>query len=80
MNLERKSSGRSVAGGDNPYQGECQAAVPVESFNVANPVNLGLVRGSFSPGVNGLNANSRFGTTMTARDSRSPELAPKVII
>jgi len=49
-----------------------------ESFNVMNHVNLGLVSAGFSPGANGLNASSTFGTITSARDPRSLQLALKL--
>jgi hypothetical protein len=49
-----------------------------ESFNVANHTNYGLVNGGFSPGANGLNISSTFGTITTARDPRSIQLGLKL--
>ena len=50
-----------------------------ESFNVMNHINLGFASGGFSPGANGLNASSTFGTITSARDPRSLQLALKLI-
>jgi hypothetical protein len=50
-----------------------------EAFNVTNKVNLGLPNSSFSPGTNGLNVSSTFGTITSARDPRQVQLALKLI-
>ena len=50
-----------------------------ESFNIANHVNLGIPNTSFSPGPNGTNVSSTFGTITSARSSRSIQFAAKVI-
>ena len=50
-----------------------------EAFNVANHVNLGLPNVSFSPGPDGQNVSSTFGTINNARSSRSVQFAAKVI-
>jgi hypothetical protein len=49
-----------------------------ESFNIANHTNLGLVNGTFSPGANGLNNSSTFGTITSARDPRSLQFGLKL--
>jgi len=43
----------------------------LEAFNLDNHTNLGFVAGGFTAGVNGLNANSTFGTINSARAPRS---------
>ncbi len=50
-----------------------------EAFNVANHVNLGMPNTSFSPGVNGQNTSSTFGTITTASPARIVQLGAKVI-
>ncbi|MBM3735416.1 MAG: hypothetical protein FJW39_06475 [Acidobacteria bacterium] len=50
-----------------------------EAFNVANRVNLGLADDNFSPGADGRNRSSTFGTVNSARDARIGQLALKVI-
>jgi hypothetical protein len=52
--------------------------IRAESFNVLNHVNLGFVNGGFSPGTNGLNVSSTFGTITSARDARSLQLGMKL--
>jgi hypothetical protein len=49
-----------------------------ESFNALNHVNLGFVNGGFSPGTDGKNVSSTFGTISSARDPRSLQLGLKV--
>jgi hypothetical protein len=50
-----------------------------EAFNVDNHLNLGGVNGSFSPGTNGLNSSSTFGTITSALAARSLQLGMKLI-
>ncbi len=50
-----------------------------EAFNMDNHTNLGFVSGGFSPGANGLNASSTFGTITSARAARSIQLGMKLI-
>jgi hypothetical protein len=50
-----------------------------EAFNVANHVNLGMPNTSFSPGTNGLNTSSTFGTITTASAARIVQLGAKVV-
>jgi hypothetical protein len=49
-----------------------------EAFNVLNHVNLGFVSGSFSPGADGKNISSTFGTITSARDPRSIQIGAKI--
>ena len=53
--------------------------VRAESFNALNHVNLGFVNGGFSPGSDGKNVSSTFGTISSARDPRSIQLGMKLI-
>jgi hypothetical protein len=41
-------------------------------------VNLGFVSAGFSPGTDGKNASSTFGTISSARDARSLQLGAKL--
>ncbi|MBS1824517.1 MAG: TonB-dependent receptor [Acidobacteria bacterium] len=50
-----------------------------EAFNIENRVNLGLVNDNFSPGADGRNNSSTFGTANSSRDARIVQLAMKVI-
>jgi hypothetical protein len=50
-----------------------------EAFNLDNHVNLGGVNGGFSPGSNGLNASSTFGTITSAQAARSLQFAMKLL-
>ncbi len=50
-----------------------------EAFNAFNRVNLGLADDNFSPGPDGRNRSSTFGTVASARDARIGQLALKVI-
>lgn len=50
-----------------------------EAFNIANHVNLGYAGVSFSPGTNGYNASSTFGTISSARDARIMQFGLKLI-
>ena len=50
-----------------------------EAFNMDNHTNLGFASGGFSPGANGLNASSTFGTITSARAARSIQLGMKLI-
>jgi hypothetical protein len=50
-----------------------------EAFNVDNHVNLGTVNGAFSPGANGLNASSQFGTITSALAARSLQFGLKLL-
>ncbi len=50
-----------------------------EAFNVDNHTNLGFVNAGFSPGTNGLNSSSTFGTITSARAARSIQLGMKLI-
>ena len=50
----------------------------LEAFNLDNHTNLGFVSGGFSPGVNGLNSNSTFGTINSARAPRIIQLGMKL--
>ena len=52
--------------------------VRAESFNALNHVNLGFVNGGFSPGSDGKNVSSTFGTISSARDPRSIQLGMKL--
>ncbi|MFN7924628.1 MAG: hypothetical protein U0Q16_31285 [Bryobacteraceae bacterium] len=50
-----------------------------EAFNAFNRVNLGLADDNFSPGPDGKNRSSTFGTVTSARDARIGQLALKLI-
>jgi hypothetical protein len=50
----------------------------LEAFNLDNHTNLGFVSGGFSPGANGLNSNSTFGTITSARAPRIIQLGMKL--
>jgi len=50
----------------------------LEAFNLDNHTNLGFVNGGFTPGVNGLNSNSTFGTITSARAPRIIQLGMKL--
>ena len=50
-----------------------------ESFNIVNHVNLGMPNTSFSPGSNGLNTSSTFGTITTASPGRIIQLGAKLV-
>ena len=50
-----------------------------EAFNLDNHTNLGFVNSGFSPGIDGLNASSTFGTITSARAARSVQLGMKLI-
>ena len=50
-----------------------------EAFNLDNHTNLGFVNTGFSPGANGLNASSTFGTITSARASRTIQLGMKLV-
>ena len=50
-----------------------------EAFNLDNHVNLGYPNVTFSPGTNGLNTSSTFGTITSARDARTIQLGMKLI-
>jgi hypothetical protein len=52
--------------------------IRAESFNALNHVNLGFANGGFSPGADGKNVSSTFGTISSARDSRSIQLGAKL--
>ena len=49
-----------------------------EAFNVANHVNLGFAGGGFSPGADGKNISSTFGTITSARDPRTIQIGAKI--
>ncbi len=49
-----------------------------EAFNVANLTNLGMPSGSFSPGPDGHNVSSTFGTISSAFDPRTMQFGLKV--
>jgi hypothetical protein len=53
--------------------------IRAEAFNVDNHMNLGGVNGSFSPGTNGLNQSSTFGTITSATAARSLQFGAKLI-
>jgi hypothetical protein len=53
--------------------------IRVEFFNFDNHTNLGMVNSSFSPGANGLNASSTFGTITSAQPPRTIQLGMKLI-
>ncbi len=55
------------------------AQLRAEVFNLDNHVNFGFVNAGFSPGANGLNASSTFGTITSARAARSLQLGMKII-
>jgi hypothetical protein len=50
-----------------------------EAFNLDNHVNLGYPNVTFSPGANGLNTSSTFGTITSARDARTIQLGMKLV-
>jgi hypothetical protein len=50
-----------------------------EAFNLDNHVNLGFPNTGFSPGTNGTNVSSTFGTITSARASRSVQLGLKLL-
>lgn len=50
-----------------------------EAFNALNHPNFGLPSTGFSPGSNGLNASSTFGTITSAADGRALQLAVKLM-
>lgn len=50
-----------------------------EAFNIMNHVNLGNPNATFSPGSNGYNASSTFGTITSARDPRLMQVGMKVV-
>jgi hypothetical protein len=50
----------------------------LEGFNIDNHTNLGFVNAGFSPGTNGLNSNSTFGTITSARPPRIIQLGMKL--
>ena len=50
-----------------------------EAFNLDNHTNLGFVNASFSPGANGLNSSSTFGTITSSRAARSIQLGMKFL-
>ncbi len=50
-----------------------------EAFNLDNHVNLGFVNATFTPGANGMNSNSTFGTVTSARSARSIQLGMKFL-
>jgi hypothetical protein len=50
----------------------------LEAFNLDNHTNLGFVSGGFTPGANGLNSNSTFGTITSARAPRIIQLGMKL--
>lgn len=64
---------------DTHVNEKMRAQFRAEAFNVTNKVNLGLPNSSFSPGTNGLNVSSTFGTITSARDPRQVQLALKLI-
>jgi hypothetical protein len=49
-----------------------------ESFNMVNHVNLGMPNVSFSPGPNGLNSSSTFGTITSAAAARTYQFGAKI--
>lgn len=49
-----------------------------EAFNIANHVNLGMPNTSFSPGANGQNISSTFGTITNALAARIIQIGAKV--
>jgi hypothetical protein len=53
--------------------------VRAEAFNVDNLVNLGQVNGGFSPGPNGTNVSSQFGTISSAQPARSLQFGMKLL-
>jgi hypothetical protein len=53
--------------------------IRAEAFNVDNHVNLGQVNGSFSPGPNGTNVSSQFGTISSAQPARSLQFGMKLL-
>lgn len=52
--------------------------IRAEAFNALNHVNLGFVSGGFSPGTDGKNVSSTFGTITSARDPRNLQLGAKL--
>jgi hypothetical protein len=50
-----------------------------EAFNLDNHTNLGFVNGGFSPGANGQNASSTFGTITSSRNARSLQFGMKLL-
>ena len=61
-----------------PIREKMRLQIRAESFNVMNHVNLGFANGGFSPGTDGKNISSTFGTITTARDPRSIQLGAKL--
>jgi hypothetical protein len=61
-----------------PIREKVRLQFRAESFNAANHVNLGFVNGGFSPGTDGKNASSAFGTITSARDPRIIQLGMKL--
>jgi len=55
-----------------------KAQLRVEAFNLDNHTNPYAVNGSFSPGTNGLNQSSTFGTITTGRAPRRIQLGLKI--
>ena len=50
-----------------------------EAFNMDNHTNLGFVNAGFSPGTNGLNSSSTFGTITSSRGARSIQFGMKLL-
>ncbi len=61
-----------------PLREKTRLQIRAESFNALNHVNLGFVNGGFSPGADGKNVSSTFGTISSARDARSIQLGAKL--
>ena len=55
---------------DTPIKERLNAQLRAEMFNFVNHTNYNNPSTSFSPGANGLNASSTFGTITSARDPR----------
>ncbi len=53
--------------------------IRAEAINMTNHVNLGMPSTSFSPGANGLNASSTFGTITSAAAARVLQFGAKVV-
>lgn len=53
--------------------------IRTEAMNMTNHVNLGMPGTAFSPGANGLNASSTFGTITSAAAARILQFGAKVV-
>jgi hypothetical protein len=53
--------------------------IRAEAINMTNKVNLGMPNTSFSPGSNGLNASSTFGTITSAAAARILQFGAKIV-